>query len=76
MVGAVDPHQQVSLTPRRIGFERFATWAATPVSESDAVLLEATANTWLLYDQLEPRVPSVTVSHPQAVKLISAAQVK
>jgi transposase len=76
MVGAVDQRQQVVLTPRRFGFESFATWAATHLSESDAVVLEATANAWLLYDQLEPRVASVTVAHPLAVKLISAARVK
>jgi hypothetical protein len=76
LVGAVDQQQQVVLTPRRFGFESFATWAATHLSASDAVVLEATANAWLLFDQLEPKVASVTVAHPLAVKLISAARVK
>jgi transposase len=38
--------------------------------------LEATANAWLLYDQLHPLVAEVVVAHPQAVKLIAAARVK
>ena len=76
VVGAVDPHQQVVLTPRRFGFEAFSAWATTHLSPSDAVVLEATSNAWLLYDQLEPLVASVTVAHPLAVKLIAAARVK
>jgi len=76
VVGAVDPHQQVVLTPRRFGFEAFSVWATTHLGPSDAVVLEATSNAWLLYDQLEPLVGSVTVAHPLAVKLIAAARVK
>jgi transposase len=76
VVGAVDPHQQVVLTPRRFGFEAFSAWATTHLTSSDAVVLEATSNAWLLYDQLEPVVGSITVAHPLAVKLIAAARVK
>jgi transposase len=76
VVGAVDPHQQIVLTPRRFGFEAFSAWATTHLTPSDAVVLEATSNAWLLYDQLEPLVASVTVAHPLAVKLIAAARVK
>src|SRR5260370_2714637 len=43
---------------------------------SDVVVLEATANAWLLYDQWKPFVTDVLVAHAQAVKLISAARVK
>ena len=56
--------------------DRFAAWAATHVSCSDAVVLEATANAWVLYDQLTRLSGSVTVAHPLAIKLISAARVK
>ena len=76
VIGAVDPQQQVVLTPRRFGFEAFSDWAKTHLGPSDAVVLEATSNAWLLYDQLEPLVGSVTVAHPLAVKLIAAARVK
>ncbi len=76
VVGAVDSQQQVVLTPRRFGFEAFTQWAPAHLSLADAVVLEATANAWLLYDQLERQVASVTVAHPLAVKLIAAARVK
>jgi hypothetical protein len=75
-VGAVDSQQQILLTPRRFGFESFLAWAATHVSRCDAVVLEATANAWVLYDQLIRLTGSVTVAHPLAVTLISAARVK
>src|SRR6266702_1922532 len=68
VVGAVDAGQQVVLTPRRFGFEAFSAWATTHLTSSDAVVLEATSNAWLLYDQLEPVVGSV--------KVIAAARVK
>jgi transposase len=76
VVGAVDPHQQDVLSPRRFGFEAFSAWASTHLTSSDAVVLEATANAWLFYDQLESLVGSITVAHPLAVKLIAAARVK
>ena len=40
------------------------------------MVLEASSNAWVLYDQSEPLVGQVTVAHPLAVKLISAACVK
>ena len=46
------------------------------MNASDAVVLEATANAWVLYDQLTRLSGSVTVAHPLAVKLITAARVK
>ncbi len=76
VVGAVDAQQHVVLTPRRFGFEAFEEWAPTHLTTSDAVVLEATSNAWLLYDQLKPFVTDVIVAHPQAVKLIAAARVK
>jgi hypothetical protein len=76
VVGAVDPHQQSVLAPRRFGFEAFSAWATTHLGPSDAVVLEATSTAWLLYDELEPLVGSVTVAHPLAVKLIAATRVK
>lgn len=76
MVGAVDSQQQVVLSPRRFGFAAFAEWAQVHFTHADAVVLEATSNAWLLYDQLQPLVAEVVVAHPQAVKLIAAARVK
>lgn len=76
MIGAVDAGQHVVLAPRRFGFEAFAEWAPVHLTHTDAVVLEATANAWLLSDQLQPLVAEVVVAHPRAVKLIAAARVK
>src|SRR5437879_5777912 len=76
MVGAVNIQQQVVLSPRRFGFAAFAEWASVHLTHADAVVLEATANAWLLHDQLHPLVAEVIVAHPRAVKLIAAARVK
>src|SRR6266702_4684981 len=76
VVGAVDSQQHIVLTPRRFGFEAIDEWAKTHLGPSDAVALEATANAWLLCEQVEQLVAAVTVAHPLAVKLIAAARVK
>ena len=76
VVGAVDAQQTVVLTPRRFGFAAFASWAQDHLAQTDAVVLEASSNAWLLHDQLAPLVASVTVAHPLGVKLIAAARVK
>ena len=76
VVGGVDIQQHVVLTPGRFGFAAFTEWAKVHLPHADAVVLEATANAWLLYDQLQPLVAEVVVAHPQAVKLIAAARVK
>jgi len=76
VVGAVDAQQHVVLSPRRFGFEAFQDWAPTHLTVGDMLVLEATSNAWLLYDQLKPLVADVIVAHPQAVKLIAAARVK
>ena len=75
-MGAVAIQQQVVLTPRRFGFAAFAEWATVHLTHAAAVVLEATANAWLLYDQLPPLVSEGVGAHPQAVKLIAAARVK
>jgi len=64
VVGAVDSQQHIVLSPCDFGFERFAAWAPTHLSKADAMVLEASANAWVLYDQLEPLVGQVAVAHP------------
>lgn len=76
VVRSVDSQQHIVLSPRRFGFESFAVWASIYLNETDAMVLEASANAWVLYDQLEPHVRQVIIAHPLAVKLISTARVK
>jgi transposase len=76
VLGAVDAKQKIVMPPRRFPLHEFAVWQAHHLLTSDAVVLEATANAWALYDQLVSHVASVTVAHPLLVKLITAARVK
>jgi len=76
MVGAVDVRQSIVLTPRRVGLPDFPDWARAHLTATDAVVLEATANAWHLYDVLEPFAASVTVAHAGAIKAIAQARVK
>lgn len=76
MVGAVDARQTVVLPPRRVALGEFAAWAQEHLSRTDAVVLEATANAWHLYDLLTPLVSAVTVANAGLIKLIAQARVK
>lgn len=75
-VAAVDTHKQVVLTPRRVFFDQFESWAARVVTQTDAVVLEATSNAWHIHDLLLPLAVSVTVANPAQVSLIAGARVK
>ncbi len=76
MVGAVDARQTIVLTPRRVGLPDFPDWARAHLTATDAVVLEATANAWHLYDVLAPLTAAVTVAHAGAIKAIAQARVK
>jgi transposase len=76
MVGAVDAQQTIVLTPQRVTLRRFAQWIPRHLRPTDQVVIEATTNTWALYDLLEPHVARVVVVHPQQVRLIASAKVK
>ncbi len=51
-------------------------WAKKNLNPEDAVVVEMTTNTYVVYDTLKPLVHSVTVVHPPHVALIVRAQVK
>jgi transposase len=76
MVGVVDAQQQIVLRPFRLSWGEFEIWQQQHLHATDAVVLEATTNAWHLYDQLAPRVASVTIANPLLVKWISAASIK
>lgn len=75
-LGAVDPEQQIVLRPLRLSWGEFEQWATSHLHPTDAVVLESTTNAWHLYDQLSPRVASVTVANPLLIQWISSANVK
>lgn len=76
MVAAVNTHKEVVLPPRKVSLVAFEGWAAKHLHPTDQVVLEATVNTWYLYDLLIEQVERVVVAHPPHVKLIASARVK
>ena len=76
MVGAVAPDQTVVLRPRQVLLAQFKAWAQRHLRPTDQVVLEATTNTWDLYDLLTPLVARVVVADPAKTKAKIAAPVK
>ena len=75
-VGALDAQLDIVLQPRRVRMDRFGTWIQKHLRPSDAVVIEATTNSWHIYDQVAPLVGQTVVAHPPEVKLIAHARVK
>jgi transposase len=71
----VDAERQPVYGPQRVPLNRLDHWLANQLTPKDAVVLEMSTNTWQLYDELLPRVQSVTVVHPPHLALITRAQV-
>jgi len=75
-VGGMNQEQNVILRPRNVDMDRFKRWAAENLRDTDEVVLEATTNTWDIYDTVVPLVKRVVVAHPAEVKQIANARVK
>lgn len=75
-VGGMNAKQDVVLRPRDVMMERFRNWAEKNLRVNDEVVLEATTNTWDIYDTVAPLVARVVVAHPAEVKQIANARVK
>jgi transposase len=76
MIGGIDAHKRIVLQPRRVELHRWLEWAKANLHSTDAVVIEATTNAWVIYDQLVTLVGRVVVAHPAKVKLIADARVK
>jgi transposase len=76
VVGGLDAQMEIVLPLRRIDISRFSEWAHKHLKLTDAVVIEATVNTWTLYDIVEPLVARAVVANAYQVKLIAAARVK
>lgn len=72
----VDAKQNQVLGPYESPMRHLGKWAKKNLNLEDAVVLEMTTNTYVVYDTLKPLVHSVTVVHPPHVALIVRAQVK
>lgn len=76
MVGGLNAQQEPVLLARKIDVDDYPQWAQANLKPGDAVVIEATTNTWTLYDATAPLVGKVVVAHPFAVKQIANARVK
>jgi len=75
-VGGMNIKQEIVLRPRDVEMERFKVWAEQNLEKTDEVVLEATTNTWDVYDTIAPLVRRVVVAHPAEVKQIANSRVK
>ncbi len=75
-VGGMNVQQEIVLRPRNVEMERFKAWAEQNLQAMDEVVLEATTNTWEIYDMIAPWVKRVVVAHPAEVKQIVNSRVK
>ena len=76
MVGGMNVRREWLLRPRKVRMSGFRDWAARNLKPGDAVVIEATANTWDIYDIVAPLVTKVVVAHPGKVRQIAEARVK
>jgi transposase len=75
-VAGMNQAQEMVLRPRHVEMARFKKWAEENLRDTDEVVLEATTNTWDVYDTVVPLVKRVVVAHPAEVKQIANARVK
>jgi len=75
-VGGLNAQQEIVLRPRDVEMERFKTWAESNLRKTDEVVLEATTNTWDVYDMISQWAGRVVVAHPAEVKQIANSRVK
>jgi len=76
VAAGVDSKLKQVLGPYEAPMRYLERWAKKNLTFEDAVVLEMTTNTYVVYDTLKPLVHSVTVVHPPHVALIVRAQVK
>lgn len=62
--------------PRRVDLIELEDWIQKVITRQDALVVEATANAFMLYDALVPHAHSVTIVHPPHLALIVHSQVK
>ena len=76
VIGGVNAQLDVVMPPRRIQLAQLEDWLRANLQPTDKVVIEATTNTWTLYDQVIRYASEVVVAHPPHVKLVSGAIVK
>jgi transposase len=72
----VNAQQAIVLSPRRIEWSRWDAWRRANLPPSEAVVLEASANSGTVYAQVAPLVGRAVVAPPALIQLIASARVK
>jgi len=73
VVGGMNIRQEVVLHPHRVDVPKFDGWAQRHLRPTDAVVLEASSDSWYYCDLLQPLVARVLVANPYRVRLIAAS---
>jgi transposase len=76
MIGGIDAYKRIVLQPRKVELARWPQWAQANLHPTDAVVIEATTNAWVIYDQVVTLVGRVVVAQRAKVKLIADARIK
>jgi len=76
MIGGVNGRQEVVLQPRRVELDGWPAWAQAHLRPTDALVVEATTNTWSFYDQTQAYVGQLFVADPRKVAWIAQMPVK
>ena len=72
----INPRGEVVLSARRVDWPNLEAWIKQHLQPTDIVVIEATTNTWHLYDLVEPYVAKVKIANAGRVKLLGAGGVK
>jgi transposase len=76
VIGGVNVQQTVVLPPRRVELDDWPTWAKTHLRRSDVLVVEATGNTWMFYDETVALVRRIEVANAGKLPWIGQAKVK
>jgi len=76
VVGGLNAQLEIVLPAHRMDIERYPQWAKANLTSKDCLVIEASVNTWDLYDVTAAVAGKVVVAHPLQVKLIASARVK
>jgi hypothetical protein len=72
----VNPQLEVVLPGRRVDWTRLEAWMKQHLKPTDIVVIEATTNTWHLFDLIKPYVAHIKIANAGRVKLLGAGGVK
>jgi transposase len=76
VIGGVNAQQAVVLPPRRVELDDWPAWAKSHLVKSDVLVVEATGNTWMFYDETIALVLRIEVANAGKLPWIGQAKVK